>query len=121
MHFSSFSLPHHHHRLSSPAAGSPPLHPSPPPGVGGHVACGAEGQRAGLRHGGGVCQHRVRDGSRAAECGSEGSAPAGTQSAGRSRCVSAFKNLNKGDLSCEKRVYSHCWKLMMINLPGEDV
>lgn len=37
------------------------------------------------------------------------------------------KILNKGDLSCEKRVYSHCWKLMtlnqvlMLNLPGEDV
>lgn len=41
--------------------------------------------------------------------------------------MSAYKNLNKGDLSCEKRVYSHCWKLMtlnqvsMLNLPGEDV
>lgn len=41
--------------------------------------------------------------------------------------MSAFKNLNKGDLSCEKQVYSHCWKLMtlnqvsMLNLPGEDV
>lgn len=71
-------------RLSPSAAGSSPLHPSPAPGVCGHVAGGAEGERAGLRDGGGVCQHRVRNRAWAPERRSEGAAPPGTQSAGRS-------------------------------------
>lgn len=71
-------------RLSPSAAGSSPLHPSPAPGVCSHVAGGAEGERAGLRDGGGVCQHCVRNCAWTPECRSEGAAPPGTQSAGRS-------------------------------------
>lgn len=69
-------------RLPPPAAVSSPLHPSPAPGVGGHVAGGPAGQRAGLRHGGGVRQHGVGNCTRASERGPEGSAPVGTQGAG---------------------------------------
>ena len=69
-------------RFSSSAAISSPLHTTPSPGVCGHVAGRPEGQRAGLRHGRGVHQHRVRYRTWAFECRSESSAAPGTESTG---------------------------------------
>lgn len=93
-------------RLSSAAAVSSPLHPSSAAGVGGHVAGGPEGERAGLRDGGGVHQHHFRNRTWSSECGSESSAPPGTQSSGEAvfdifmqRLVKTFKG-NTGCNTC---------------------